>query len=227
LTRLDANDPEWDAFLQEITTHESYLFRDESQWDWFRGEFLAQRVAEARLAAEAPSLRIWSAACSTGDEAMTAACCVAACISNLAEWKVHILGTDIAVGALAQARCGIFGARAMRLVPESYRRRFFSPLDGSARWRANGLARGLITYRRHNLMQPLRVPPFDLILLKNVLIYFDAASKRRVVGLVASRLRPGGYLVTGAAEGVTECARDLERLEAWLWRRPLHGGGDR
>ena len=77
LRTLKSRDSEWDAFLQEITTHETYLFRDEAQWDWFRKTYLPERLAESR-SGSARKFRIWSAACSTGDEAMTIATCVAA-----------------------------------------------------------------------------------------------------------------------------------------------------
>jgi len=114
LKRLRANDPEWDAFLQEITTHETYLFRDQSHWDWFRNDYLAS-LAPSGGEGGRRSLRIWSAACSTGDEAYTAACCIAGTLSDLSRWKIQILGTDIGKGAVEQARNPAFGERAMRL----------------------------------------------------------------------------------------------------------------
>ena len=119
LKRLRSHDPEWDAFLQEITTHETYLFRDEKHWEWFCREFLAECQAQAAAGQRRRTLRIWSAACSTGDEPVTAACCAAACLADFSQWSVRIVGTDIGVGALEQARAGVFGQRAMRLVPRT------------------------------------------------------------------------------------------------------------
>ena len=95
LKKLRPNDPEWDAFLQEITTHETYLFRDEGQWDWFRETFLSDFMSKVRSKRLPKRLRVWSAACSTGDEAMTVATCVAATLPQLSSWKVEIVGTDI------------------------------------------------------------------------------------------------------------------------------------
>jgi chemotaxis protein methyltransferase CheR len=219
LKRLRDTDPEWDAFLQEITTHETYLFRDESQWNWFRKTFLADHAAQSLSLAGKKTLRIWSAACSTGDEAYTAACCVAATLQNLAQWNIRILGTDIGVGALGQAEAGVFGERAMRLVPDDYRRRFFSKAPDAQLWQALPAIASMLEFKQHNLMTPLREKPFDLVFLKNVLIYFDAASKRTVMNNVRAMIRPGGLLVAGAAEGISEVVKDFTRLQPWLYQK--------
>ena len=221
LKRLRPADAEWDAFLQEITTHETYLFRDENQWDWFRREFMAECAARGTSAGQQRSLRIWSAACSTGDEAMTAACCIAACLPNVSQWNIRIVGTDIGVGALEQARSGVFGERAMRLTPDDYRQRFFTKVDNAAVWRAKPILTGMVDFRQHNLMDVLAEKPFDLVFLKNVLIYFDAASKKTVVGRICASIRPGGLLVAGAAEGISELLQGLQRIHPWLYRKPL------
>lgn len=221
LKRLRAQDPEWDAFLQEITTHETYLFRDETQWAWFAKEYLPETAAEARAGRRPYALRVWSAACSTGDEAFTIACLAAACLPNLQQWKVTVLGTDIGAGALEQARAAVFGERAMRLVPEDYRKRFFTKARDAQIWQARPVLTAMTAFRQHNLMEPLRQPPFDVVFLKNVLIYFDAASKKTVVDNVRAQVRPGGLLVAGAAEGVSDLVRDFDRVHPWLYRRPL------
>jgi len=220
LKGLPPKAPEWDAFIQEITTHETYLFRDESQWKWFREEYLPLRAASSGPTEAHPSLRIWSAACSTGDEPFTLACCVAACLPDLQRWKVHILGTDIGLGALEQAKTGAFGPRAMRLTPEDYRRRFFSKARDGELWQARPILTDMLSFRQHNLLEPLRERPFDLVLLKNVLIYFSDVSKTAVLHNIRAALRPGGLLVTGTAEGVADMLRDFQRLKPWLFRKP-------
>ncbi len=219
LTSLPNNHPEWDAFLQEITTHETFLFRDEGQWRWFRQQFLPS------LAASQPQvikqLRIWSAACSTGDEAFTAALSVAASFPDLSQWQIQILGTDIGIGAVQQARTATFGERAMRLVPEEFKSRFFDKLPNADVWRAKLKLTAMTTFRQHNLMEPLRERPFHLIFLKNVLIYFDPPSKRVVLDHVKRLMLPNGYLVVGAAEGVAELLSDMKRLQPWLYQKPV------
>jgi chemotaxis protein methyltransferase CheR len=218
LSSLPPKHPEWDAFYQEITTHETYLFRDESQWQWFREVFLREILSQVATNNRAPELEIWSAACSTGDEPATIICCIAATIPNFERWNIRILGTDIGIGALEEARSGLYDERAMRLVPEEYRRRFFTAA-GNGLWRLKPELVSRITYRQHNLLQPLSIGMFDIVFLKNVLIYFDTESKKRVLHNVISRIRPNGYLVTGPAEGAGDLAPHMTRLGAWLFRK--------
>lgn len=220
LRRLRPDHPEWDEFLQEITTHETYLFRDENHWTWFRESYLPQCAADVREGLRPPSLRIWSAASSTGDEAFTAACCIAACLPNYSQWQIRILGTDIGAGAVAQARGAVFYERAMRLVPEPYRKKYFAKEADANRWQARPVLTAMVAFRQHNLLDPLREPPFDLVFLKNVLIYFTRESKRRVLENVRSAIRPGGLLVAGPAEGIADLLKDYVRLTPWLHQRP-------
>jgi len=219
LRNLHVDDPEWDAFLQEITTHETHLFRDEPHWNWFRDVFLADLCARARQGKASRGLRVWSAACSTGDEPVTVACCIAAGLPDLRPWRIRILGTDIGQAVLDQAQAAAFGPRAMRLAPEDYRRRFFVKDEDAPIWRARPILTDMLTFRRHNLVEPLHERPFDLVILKNVLMYFDAASKAIVLRHVRAVLRPGGWLMAGATEGVANLLRDFQRIEPWLYRR--------
>jgi len=221
LMRLKADHAEWDAFLQEITTHETYLFRDEIHWNWFRAKFLPEIITEARQGKRPNRLRIWSAASSTGDEAATIATCIAAGLPNGATWKVQIVGTDIGIGAVEQARKAAFGERAMKLVPEDLARRFFTKDPQASLWRAKPVLTDMMRFRQHNLLDRLDEEDFDLVVLKNVLIYFDGASKQTVMNHVREKIRPGGVLLAGAAEGVSDMVRGLERLESWLFRKPL------
>ena len=220
LKTLPTNSPEWDAFLQEITTHETYLFRDTNQWDWFHDEYLPELQSEARQNGRIKSLRIWSAACSTGDEAYTIAALIADKLVNHTEWNIRILGTDIGIGALESARAAIFGLRAMKRVPDGYRRRFFSKMTEDKTWTPKPTLTKWTQFRQHNLLDAMQGGPFDVVFLKNVLIYFDTDSKKRVVDHLFRALKPGGLLVTGPAEGVSDLLGDFERQNGWLHCRP-------
>jgi chemotaxis protein methyltransferase CheR len=217
LKSLKPTDPEWDGFLQEITTHETYLFRDDAHWNWLQNQFLPQFLQAARTGAIPKKLRVWSAACSTGDEAYTIACCVANALPSTSGWDLKIVGTDIGIETLQQAKRATFCARAMRMVPIPFKTRFFQPLSNE-RWQANAQLQSWIDFRLHNLMQPFVTQEFDLVFLKNVLIYFDDASKAVVLKNIRTALKPGGLLVAGAAEGITDLVRDFERIQPWLYR---------
>ena len=218
LTSLPSDDPEWDGFFQEITTHESYLFRDELHWNWFQQTFLRECVSNARKGEGSRSLRIWSAASSTGDEAVTVACCIVASLANFSQWKIEIVGTDVGAGAVHAARAARFNRRAMRLVPDDYRRRFFREISEDDEWEAKPILTEMLSFRQHNLMDPLKERPFDLVILKNVLIYFDNESKAQVVKNIKSLMRPGSWLLCGAAEGVSQMINDMQRIDPWLYR---------
>ncbi len=220
LKKLSQTDDEWDRFLQEVTTHETYLFRDEMHWKWFRETFMPERLAVARKDSKARHLRVWSAAASTGDEAFTIATCIAGAVSNLGQWKIEIIGTDIGIGALEEAREGTFNERSMKLVPENLRRRFFTKADDVNVWKAKPILSDMITFQHHNLMDPLKVEPFDLVLVKNVLIYFDPTSKREVLSKVRPLIRPGAYFIAGAAEGISDMMKEYERIQPWLYHKP-------
>lgn len=223
LSRLPEHAPEWDAFLQAVTTHETYLFRDEAHWRWFRYDCLKELQQAAQAGTRAPRLKVWSAACSTGDEAYTIATCAAAAL-NLQNWQVQILGTDIAASTLDAARRANFGDRAMRLVPRHLRQRYFHESEMGRSWQPLPELRGLVRFRQHNLLQPPPQRRFDVVFLKNVLIYFDGSSKGTAIEHVRSAIAPGGWLVCGAAEGVADLLKDYDRLRPWLFRKP---GGPR
>lgn len=220
LKKLPAEHPEWDAFLQEVSTHETYLFRDEGHWNWIQNEFIPETVSQARSGARPKRLRVWSAASSTGDEAFTVAACIADGITGSSHWNVEIVGTDIGIGAIRKAERAEFDDRAMRLVPESMRRRYFDALPDGKSWRAKTVLSRWTTFRQHNLLEPLREKPFDVVFLKNVLIYFDVAAKQRALANLLPLVAPGGALVTAAAEGVSGLIDGFEKKQAWLYRKP-------
>jgi len=224
LRRIPQANPEWDAFLQEITTHETYLFRDKSHWDWFRDTFLPETARQARAGTRARSLRIWSAACSTGDEACTIAMCIADRLPDVSQWKIDILGTDIGIEAVRSAQAATFNQRAMQHVPDNYRTRYFSQARNAHVWTARANVTRWTRFRQHNLLKPLHEAPFDVVFMKNVLIYFDRQSKQQVLNHVRRLLRPGGTLITGAAEGVVDLIKDMTRETGWRHRVPEPAG---
>ncbi len=210
---------EMPQFLDAMTTNETYFFRDPQHYQWLGGEFLPDLARSAAMRRSPRRLRIWSAACSTGEDPSSMAIEVAAKRPILAGWDIRILGTDISGAALAEARAGRYDARALRLVEPARRLAFFDEDAISERWAIKADLRGLVSWKLHNLLMPLREEPFDCIFIKNVLIYFDKDSKHVVVRNLLAALAPGGYLVVGPTEGVYNMLEPLEKRKTWLFRK--------
>ena len=224
LAKASLGDPEWERFLQEVTTHETYLFRDQKNWDWLCNTFVPELVRNATSRKRRKSIRVWSAACSTGDEAYTIAACLADRLPSLADWEVSIFGTDVGADAVAHASNPRFGERAMRLVPESYRRRFFDKASDNA-WIPKPVLQNMTRFEVHNLLMPLKQAPFDLIVLGERADLF-----RRGIEKEGYRAGPPpnaprfGARYRAQAEGISEMVKELESIQGWLHCIPRHAG---
>ena len=127
------------------------------------------------------------------------------------------MGTDIGLSTVEQAKTGRFTERSMQKVPDNWRRRFFE--QDNKIWEAKSVLKDMIRFRQHNLLDPLTSFSFDLICLKNVLIYFDQKSKVPVMDNLYKQLAKGGYLMLGPAEGVSTMVNQYEKILPWLYRK--------
>jgi chemotaxis protein methyltransferase CheR len=211
---------EMPLFLDAITTNETYFFRDTQNYDWLGNTFLPEIIQQAALRKRSKILRIWSAACSTGEEPYSIALKILAKKPVLAGWRTTILGTDLSGAVLNVARAGSYDARAVRLIEPAQRIAYFDEEPTKERWTAKPEVRATVTWKQHNLLFPLKEDPFDCIFLKNVLIYFDTNSKQSVVRNVIDSLVKGGYLVVGPTEGIYMMLDSLTKLKPWLYQRP-------
>ena len=213
---------EVERFIDAITTNETFFFRTEGQFDWFRNEFLPVVLAEERRGERPRTLRVWSAACATGAEPYSIAICLYKNRFRLQGWSVTVLGTDISEETLGEARAGIYKPRAVEAVTEAQLRRCFRAVsDKDARWQVRSEIKELVRFEQHNLMTPIREQPFDCVFIRNVLIYFDRESKQKVMTNLLEVLAPGGFLVLGPSEGVYEMTRSLERWSPLIYRKPM------
>jgi chemotaxis protein methyltransferase CheR len=223
-----AGEGEMPRFLDEITTNETYFYRDLQHYQWLAEAFLPEVAQQAGLRRRPRRLRIWSAACSTGEEPYSIALKLLASRPQLPGWSLTVLGTDLSEAALDSARAASYDEKAMRLVPLDERRTRFDHDAAAGRWTLKPEARALVSWRAHNLLTPLREEPFDCIFIKNVLIYFDEDSKRVVVGRLIDQLAEGGYLVVGPTEGIHKMLDPLARHRTWLYQKPgRHSDGHR
>ena len=214
-----AGSGEMPLFLDAITTNETYFLRDTQNYEWLGDTFLPEIIQQALLRKRPKTLRIWSAACSTGEEPYSIALQVLAKKPLLVGWRTTILGTDLSGAVLDAARAGSYDARAVRLVEPAQRTTFFDEAPAAERWTVKSEVKAQVTWKQHNLLFPLKEDPFDCIFLKNVLIYFDTESKQSVVKNVIDALAKGGYLVIGPTEGIYTMLDSLTKLKPWLYQR--------
>lgn len=204
-----------EAVLKQIvdamTTNETLFFRDAWPFERLRKSLMPDVMAMAKTSRR---IRIWSAACSSGQEPYSLAMTLAEMGHALTGWQVEIVATDISDAMLARAAAGRYSLfEVSRGLPEHLLRKYFVPeSDG---WRVKESLREMIEFRRYNLLDdPYTngMGPFDIVFCRNVLIYFDEATRRRVFAGLAKVMRPWGYLCLGGAEtvvGISDAFRVL------------------
>lgn len=202
---------EWRELLPRITVKESYLFRTPQHF-----EAISRVIVPALFQRRAASrrLRAWSAGCARGEEPATLAMVLAEHLA-LAGWDWRIAATDIDAEALAAAQRGVFPERAVAHVPPALRGRYLAPCAGG--WQLAATLQRRIGYSVVNLVhEPLRMDaaPFDLILMRNVLIYFQPDSQRRVARAVTDLLAEDGALFVGPAETLWQFTTNLVPVDA-------------
>lgn len=198
LRRRD-NDELLDEIVDAMTTNETFFFRDRAPFRLFSEEILPYLVAERASRRE---IRIWSAACSTGQEPYSLAILLDQAASKLAGWRVSVNATDISRAAIEAAREGLFNQfEAQRGMPANVLLRYFER-EGTD-WRISEELRSKIRFARRNLLEPFDgISQCDVIFCRNVLIYFDRETRRDVLSRLAKILRPDGFLVLGATESI-------------------------
>lgn len=184
-----------------LTVGETYFFRDFRVFTAIRDELLPVLIAGGRRRGQ--TLSIWSAGCSTGEEIYSIAILLRELLPDLPSWSLHLWGTDINPDAIEKARAAVYGAWSFRELPAGLRARCFDPLAGG-RYRLNAEYRGLARFEEDNLVQPASGrgfrQPADLILCRNVLMYFRAEQALQVLRRLAAGLHPGGWLIVGPSE---------------------------
>lgn len=206
-----AGGPSWEIILAQLTVGETYFFRNAPQFEALRQHILPELIERRRATHH---LRIWSAGCATGEEPYSIAMTLADLLPSDEFWQVSILATDINPQFLARARAGLYGSWSFREMPEATRARFFTP--DQQRWRLHPAIRQMVTFARLNLAEPC-FPAIlngtyaqDLILCRNVTIYFDEATTHQLIERFHSALLPGGWLIVGHAEPQASANRQLE-----------------
>jgi chemotaxis protein methyltransferase CheR len=184
--------------VEAMTTNETFFFRDKIPFDHLRDTVLPALI-QAR--ASRRSLRIWSAASSTGQEPYSIAMCVKE-FAGLAGWRVEIVATDLSQAVLEKSKAGIFSQfEVQRGLPIQMLVKYFT--QTGELWQLNADIRAMVQHRQLNLLQDFSsLGSFDVIFCRNVLIYFDQDTKVGVFDRLAKLIEPDGVLALGAAESV-------------------------
>ena len=185
--------------VEAMTTNETFFFRDKIPFDHLR-ETILPALLQARAGRR--SLRIWSAASSTGQEPYSIAMCLKEMGSALAGWRIEILATDLSRGVLEKSKAGIFSQfEVQRGLPIQMLVKHFTQVGEL--WQLNADIRAMVQHRQLNLLQDFsHLGTFDVIFCRNVLIYFDQDTKAGIFDRLARAIEPDGVLTLGVADAV-------------------------
>jgi chemotaxis protein methyltransferase CheR len=206
--RASASDVMNRKVVEAMTTNETSFFRDIHPFEVLRKQVIPALVASRAVSR---SLSIWCAASSTGQEPYTIAMMLSEAIPNLREWKMTFVATDISTEMVARSRAGRYGQIEInRGLPAAYLVKYFKK-DG-LEWQVSDALRSMIEFRTMNLTEAWSgVPTADVVFMRNVLIYFDTATKREILGKARRVLKPDGYLFLGSAETTMGLDEGFER----------------
>ena len=192
-------DEELASIVDILTVNETYFFREQNQLKTFSEEVLPELKLANR---EGKRLRIWSAGCSTGEEPYTIAMLILE-KGLLYNWDIEIVGSDINQRVLQVARSGAYRKNSFRTTDQYFLRKYFREEDSL--FRISDTVKQYVNFNHLNLLDPFKIKligTVDIIFCRNVLIYFDHASRKKVVEMFNERLADGGYLLLGHAESL-------------------------
>lgn len=204
--------------INALTTNKTSFFREDHHFRFLEGEELPRLLSEVR-GGGSKRLRIWSAGCSSGEEAYSIAMTLYKSIDKLSEWDARILATDIDTEVVDHGRQGIYFNEFLDDIPEDYRKKYATPVDGDSFRLAFSLKK-LITFKALNLLGPWPMKgPFDMIFCRNVVIYFDKPTKQELFDRFADILKPGGLLYIGHSESLFKVTKRFRMVGQSVYQR--------
>ena len=210
--------------VEAMTTNETFFFRDKIPFDHLRDTIMPGLI-QARAARK--SLRIWSAASSTGQEPYSIAMCLKEMGAALAGWRIEIVATDLSQEVLEKCKAGVYSQfEVQRGLPIQLLMKYFTQVGDV--WQLNADVRAMVQFRQLNLLQDFaHLGTFDVIFCRNVLIYFDQGTKAVIFERMAKGLEADGTLLLGAAEsvvGLTDAFRPIAERRGLYQLNPARSG---
>jgi chemotaxis protein methyltransferase CheR len=218
---LAANASELESFINAISTNLTKFFREAHHFDHFRTH-VAVPFVQAAHGVVGRRLRVWSAGCSTGEEPYTIGVVLKREIRNIDRHDIRILATDIDTEVIGKGARGRYPVSSIDEVPKTYRE-YFQPFGGDRNSESVIVGeeiRNLVTFRRLNLMDPWPFSGnFDAIFCRNVMIYFDSATKSALIDRFTQKIKPGGLLYIGHSESLIGTHPSLRLIGRTIYRR--------
>ena len=208
-------------FIDAITTNETYFFRHTPLWKYLSADFFPTMAESIRKSGG--QITIWSAACSTGEEPYSVAIAALETVPHLLPNKVRILASDISQQVVNTAKAGLYRPYAVSRMPKQYLTKYFKKTSdrqtGEERFQLAPEVLRLVQFRLHNLKFPPPVQRCDLVLLRNVMIYFDGPTKDLVLTNIVKGLTPAGVICVGEAESLTNLINGFVYVQPSVFRR--------
>jgi chemotaxis protein methyltransferase CheR len=196
--------------IDEITTGETLFFRDTSPFDLLRFKIIPEIIDRRKRSGQTVPIRIWSAACSTGQEIYSIAMVLRELLGDMSGYNIRMLGTDISDQAVARASQGIFSQIEMaRGLTDAAREKSFTP--NVAGWKIRDEIRAMASFRKLNLMEDFSsLGKFDIVFCRNVAIYFNERDRASLFNRIEQRMENDGYLIVGSMESLSAVCPQFE-----------------
>lgn len=210
------NSAEVTAMLNKLTTNHTYFLREPAHFDFLKNTILPVQEQSNRQ----KDIRIWSAGCSSGEEAYTTIMVIMDYFGmKKSSWDYRILATDISEKVMQEAQIGLYGRESLKNIPSLWEKKYFTQ-QGSDHFVLSEEVRKQVQFRRLNLMEPFVFKqPFDLILCRNVMIYFDQPTRNTLINKFYDVLKPGGYLFIGHSETVQRESSKFLYVEPSIYQK--------
>jgi chemotaxis protein methyltransferase CheR len=214
--RSETSGAEMQALINVMTVNETYFLREDYQFTALVDSILPEITARKR---DNKPIRIWCMPSSSGEEAYSVAMVLLERWPGLKDWDVEIISSDIDTDILTKARIGHYHDRSVQHLPQSWLKKYFDRKNEG--WQINDTLRGAVEFTRCNLCRPeetARYRDFDVVFCRNLLIYFDDASRRIAASAIHDALKPGGYVMLGHSESMSRISSlfRVRRLPAAL-----------
>lgn len=210
--RYDGEQELRDKIVDAITTNETLFFRDTSPYEALQHKSIPELIDSKSNSLNPKRIRIWSAACSTGQEPYSIAMVLNELIPDIYSWDIQILATDICDSAIEQASLGLYSKfEIQRGMEQRLLSKYFTETENA--WKVKDELRGLIAFKKINLMKPFTgMGPFDIIFCRNVAIYFDDEDRKDMFRRMAAILDPHGYMFVGSSESLSDVGPEFTPL---------------